>query len=72
MSVTVGGHHLKDTVINGEKRDIESATTQVKHQDVLLSISLVQTVGNSSCGSKTRQNYTALAYFCTSQQQTFS
>lgn len=48
MGVTVGGQHLKDTIVNGQDTDIESATTQVKHKDVLFTTLLVQTIGNSS------------------------
>jgi hypothetical protein len=48
MSVTVGGQHLKDTVVNGQDTDIKSTTTKVKDKDVLLATLLVQTIGNSS------------------------
>jgi hypothetical protein len=48
MGVTVGGQHLKHTVVDGQDADIESTTTQVKDKDVLLTALLVQTIGNSS------------------------
>ena len=48
MGVTVGGKHLKHTVVNGQDADIESTTTKVEDKDVLLATLLVQTVGNSS------------------------
>mmetsp|Transcript_28988 Transcript_28988/g.81655 ORF Transcript_28988/g.81655 Transcript_28988/m.81655 type:complete len:550 (-) Transcript_28988:41-1690(-) len=49
VGVTVGGQHLKDTLINGQDGDIEGTTTKVKHQDLLLTtVLLVQTVCNSS------------------------
>mmetsp|Transcript_48717 Transcript_48717/g.91272 ORF Transcript_48717/g.91272 Transcript_48717/m.91272 type:complete len:527 (-) Transcript_48717:171-1751(-) len=47
VGVTVGGHHLKDTVINGEEGNIEGSAAKVINQNVLLSL-LVQTVGNGS------------------------
>jgi hypothetical protein len=50
MGVTVGGKHLKHTVINGQDADIKGTTTKVKDKDVLLTTLLVQTVGNSSSG----------------------
>jgi hypothetical protein len=48
MSVTIGGQHLKHTVVNGQDTDIKSTTTKVKDKDVLLATLLVQTIGNSS------------------------
>ena len=48
MGVTVGGKHLKHTIVNGQDADIESTTTKVEDKDVLLATLLVQTVGNSS------------------------
>lgn len=51
MSVSVSGHDLKHTIVNGKKGYIESTSTQIEHKDVLLSISLVvKTVGDSGCG----------------------
>lgn len=46
MGVTRGGHDFKDTVINGQNTDIEGSSSQVKYQDVFLSLFLIQTVGN--------------------------
>jgi hypothetical protein len=48
MGVTVGGQHLKHTIVNGQDADIEGTTTKVKYKDVLLTTLLVQTIGNSS------------------------
>ena len=46
MSVAVGGNHLKNTVIDGEQGDVERAATEIKDQDVLLPVPLVQAVGD--------------------------
>mmetsp|Transcript_43165 Transcript_43165/g.90365 ORF Transcript_43165/g.90365 Transcript_43165/m.90365 type:complete len:339 (+) Transcript_43165:900-1916(+) len=48
MSVTVGGDNLKNTVVDSEKRHIESATTKIENQDVFLATLVVQTVRNRS------------------------
>ncbi|KZV13465.1 hypothetical protein WN66_00079 [Saccharomyces cerevisiae] len=50
MGVTSGGLNFKDTVFNGQQRDIESTTTQVENQDVFFLTLLVQTVSNGSGG----------------------
>ena len=51
MSVTVSGFYLKDTIFNSQERDIESATTKVKNENIALTFALlVKTVGNSSGG----------------------
>lgn len=42
--------NLKDTIIDSEKGDIKGAASQVEHKNVLLSFSLVETVGNGGCG----------------------
>ena len=52
MSVSISGHYFKDSVVDGEERDVESATTQIKHEDVLLTLLLVQTIRNSSSSSE--------------------
>ena len=49
MSVTSGGEHLEDTVVNCEDRDIKGATTEIEDNNVLL-VLLVKTVGDSSSG----------------------
>ena len=49
MCVTACGHHLKDPVVNGQDGHIKGATTQVKHQDVVLAALLVKAIGNSCC-----------------------
>jgi len=51
MGVTVGGLDLEDTVLNGEEGHIESATTEIEDENVLLTLSLfVETVGDSGGG----------------------
>ena len=51
MGVTVGGLNLEDTFLNGEEGDIESTTSKIEDEDVLLlSGLLVKTVGNGSGG----------------------
>jgi len=49
MSVTSSGEHLEDTVINGQNGDIESATTEIEHDDVLL-VLFVEAIGDGSGG----------------------
>ena len=39
---------FKDSILNGEKRDIEGTTTKIKDQDVLLCSLLVETIRNRS------------------------
>lgn len=46
MRVSVGGHHLKDATINCQNADVKGTTTQIKHQNVLLSLLLVQAIGD--------------------------
>ncbi|BAO38916.1 putative uncharacterized protein YAL004W [Kluyveromyces marxianus DMKU3-1042] len=51
MSVTSGSLNFEDTVFDGQQRNIESTTTQVKDQNVLFTfVLLVQTVSNGSGG----------------------
>jgi hypothetical protein len=51
MGVTVGGLDLEDTFFNGEEGNIESSTTEIEDEDVLLLLLLsVESVGNSSGG----------------------
>merc|ERR1719422_2526138 len=45
MRVSVGRHHLEDAIVDRQQRDIEGATTEVVHQNILLSL-LVKTVSN--------------------------
>ena len=47
MGISVRGQHLEHTVIDGQHSHIESTTSQIEHQNVLLTVLLVQTVGNS-------------------------
>jgi hypothetical protein len=49
MSVSICCNHFKYTIVNSKQRYIKGATTKIKHQDILLSLSLVQTIGNGSC-----------------------
>mmetsp|Transcript_68174 Transcript_68174/g.112146 ORF Transcript_68174/g.112146 Transcript_68174/m.112146 type:complete len:292 (+) Transcript_68174:498-1373(+) len=48
MGVTICCDYFKDAIVNGEKGDIKGSTTKVKHQDILLSFLLIQTISNSS------------------------
>lgn len=50
MSVAVGSHDFKNTIVNGQKGDIEGTTTQIEDEHVLLSFLLVHAIGNSSSG----------------------
>jgi len=48
MSITVGSDDLKDSRIDGKKRDIEGSSTKIKDEDVLFAfLVLVHTVSNS-------------------------
>ena len=49
VSVTVGGQHLENSVVNGQDGDIESTTSQIEDEDVLLFL-LVETVGDGGGG----------------------
>mmetsp|Transcript_66492 Transcript_66492/g.105219 ORF Transcript_66492/g.105219 Transcript_66492/m.105219 type:complete len:169 (+) Transcript_66492:867-1373(+) len=50
VSVTSSGLHLKDSVLNGQQRHIESASTHVVDQHVSLpSALLVKTISDRSC-----------------------
>lgn len=51
MGVPISGQNLKYTIINGQQGDIEGTTSQVKHQNVLLSLTFVKAIGNSSSSS---------------------
>nr|CAH7744597.1 unnamed protein product [Callosobruchus chinensis] len=46
MSISIGGNYLKYTIVDGKKGHVEGTAAQIEHQDVLLPIFLVQTVGN--------------------------
>lgn len=52
VSVTVGGHHFKHTIVNGQERDIKSAAAQIEHKNVLLAVLLVQAISNGSSSSR--------------------
>ena len=48
VSVTGGRKDLKDTVLDGEKRDIKGTTTKVVDDDLRFTVLLVKTIGNGS------------------------
>jgi len=49
VGVSGGGLDLEDTLLNGQERDIESATTEIEDQDVALALNLlVKTVSDGS------------------------
>ena len=51
MSVSSGGLHLEDTLLNGQQRHIEGATSQIKDEHVLLAnrgVLLIKSVGDGS------------------------
>jgi len=51
MGVTIGGLDLEDTILNLEEGDIESATTEIEDENVLLTLALfVETVSDSGSG----------------------
>ena len=51
MGVAVGSLDFENTILNGEEGHIESATTEIEDQDVLLALALfVEAVGNSGGG----------------------
>ena len=54
MSVAIGWKDLKDSVVDGEESDVESAATQVEDEDVLLALLFVQTVCNGSSSAKNK------------------
>ena len=49
VSVSISGHHLEHSIVDGEERDIEGSSSEVKDEDVLLSLPLVQTIRNGCC-----------------------
>ena len=48
VGVSIGGQHLKHAIVDCQQGHIEGTTTQIKHQDVLFSLFLVQAIGNGS------------------------
>ena len=51
VSVTGSGLDLEDTLLNGQKRNIEGSTTKIEDENVALTLDLlVKTVGNGSSG----------------------
>ncbi len=50
MSVTGSSQHLEDTVVDGEKGDIESSTTEIVDDDLGFATLLVETVGDGGSG----------------------
>ena len=57
MSISVGRDHFEYTAVYGKQRHVEGSTAEVKHEDVLLSFLLVQTVGNGSGSPDMRQTF---------------
>merc|ERR1719273_927914 len=49
--VSVGGDHLEDSIVDGQKGNVESSTTKIEYKNILLPFFLVHTVSNS-CGSR--------------------
>jgi len=47
MSVSVRRQHLKHSVVNSQQSYVECSTTEIKHQDVLLALFLVQAISDS-------------------------
>lgn len=47
MGISRGGNDLKDSVIDGQQRDIECSTTEIEDKNVLLLSLLVKSIGNS-------------------------
>lgn len=47
VGVSIGGHHLEHAVVDGQEGHVKGPAAQVEHQDVLLSVLLVQAVGDS-------------------------
>merc|ERR1712184_235268 len=51
VSVSIGSLDFKDSILNGKEGHIESATTKIENEDVLLTLALlVKTVGNGGSG----------------------
>ena len=46
VGISVGGQHLKDSVVNGQEGHIEGSSAQVKDKDIGFSSGLVHAVGN--------------------------
>jgi hypothetical protein len=50
MGVTSGGQNLEDTVVDGEKRNIEGSSSEIVDDDLGFTALLVKTVGDSGGG----------------------
>lgn len=48
MGISMGGYHLEYTILNSKDRDIEGSSSQIKHQDILLTSLLIKSIGNGS------------------------
>jgi hypothetical protein len=46
MSVSIGGKHLKDTIVNGQERHIKGTSTKIKDEDIGFPSRLVHAIGN--------------------------
>jgi len=50
MGVTSGGQNLEDTVVDGEKRNIEGSSSEIVDDDLRFTTLLVETVGDGGGG----------------------
>ena len=51
MSVSIGGHDLKDTILDRKERDTASASTQIEDKNfTLLSVVLFKAISYSGAG----------------------
>ena len=50
VGVSGSGLDLKDSLLNGQKRNIEGSSTKIENQDILLLSLLIETVGDGSSG----------------------
>jgi hypothetical protein len=50
VGVTSGGQNLKDTIVDGEERNIESTTTEIVDDDLGFTTLLIKTIGDSGSG----------------------
>ncbi len=48
--ITGGSQDLKDTLLDGQERDIEGTTTEIVDDDLALAVGLVKTIGDSGGG----------------------
>ena len=48
MGITTGWNNFKDSIVNGQKRNIKGTTSQIEDKDVLFSFFFVKTIGDGS------------------------